>query len=29
MTGEEARDKTVAKELTLADAESARPSVTG
>jgi hypothetical protein len=29
MTGEEARDKIVAKELALADAESDRPSVTG
>ena len=29
MTGEEARDKTVAKELALADAESDWPSATG
>lgn len=29
MTGEEARDKTVAKELALADAERDRPSATG
>ena len=29
MTGEEARDKTMAKELALADAERDRPSVTG